>query len=88
MFVFHFGKSLAVFGFLCSPSSSFVRVHRNEQGNLVFTMTGVENTHLTLAIVLFQVGVRNFLNFLRLQTYKKFLLSFGFCKIYSFLKFF
>ena len=34
-------------------------------------MTGIEDTHLTLTAILFQVGINNSLNFLSLQAYEK-----------------
>ena len=39
--------------------SLFVLVRRNYAVNLAFKMTGVEGTHLTLAVIPFQVGENN-----------------------------
>ena len=57
--------------FICFSPSFFVCVRRNQSFNLVFRMTEVEDTHLTLAVILFQVRVNNSLDFLPLQTYEK-----------------
>ena len=38
---------------------------------IVFRVTGIEDTHLTLAAIPFQVGVNNFLISLPLQTYEE-----------------
>ena len=48
MFVFHFEKSVTVFGFLRLSSFSFV-----------FTAAGIEDTHLTLAVVPLKVEINN-----------------------------
>ena len=63
MFVFRFGKSVPVFGFLRFSLYSFVCLLRNYPVNLAFRMTGVEDTHITLAAILFQAEVDNSLNF-------------------------
>ena len=62
--MFHFEKSVTVFVFLLFSPSSFVCVRRTQPGNLTFTTTGIEDTHLTLAVIPFQVGVNNSFIFL------------------------
>ena len=45
----------------CAAKHLLFSVHRNQQFNLAFRMTGVEDTHLTRAVIPFQVGENNFL---------------------------
>ena len=49
----------------------FVCLRRNQLSNLAFTTTIIEDTHLTLAVILFKVEANNSLIFLLLQTYEK-----------------
>ena len=71
MFVFHLAKSANFYWFRYFSSSSFVRVRRNWSGNLAIRTAGVEDTHLTLAVIPYQVEANISLIFLPLQTYKK-----------------
>ena len=64
-------KNSSFFGFLRFSSSSFVLVLRNWPGKQAFKTVGIEDTHLTLTGVLFQVGANNSLIFLQLQTPEK-----------------
>ena len=63
MFVFNFGKSITTFGFLRFLSSSFVCVRSNQLASLVSRKTDIEDTHLTPAVILFQVEGNNSLVF-------------------------
>ena len=76
MRVFHFGKSVCFF-------IVFFSLRASQPTILTFKSTGVEDTHLTLAVISFNVGVNNSFNVLPLQTYKKQLPSFRSCRIYS-----
>ena len=69
MFALHFGKSITVFGFICFASSFLVYARR--KNFLPFRTTGVENTHLTLAVISFQVGVNDFLYFIAITDIRK-----------------
>ena len=69
--VFHFEKASLSLGFFRCLPFSFVCVRRNHSRNLAFKSTGAEDTYLTLAVISFQVGVNNSLNFLFLQTFEK-----------------
>ena len=62
------------FGLLRS-SFFFIRVRRNEPGNLAFKTAIIEDTRLTLAAIPFKVEANNSLIFLLLQTYETFLYS-------------
>ena len=68
MFVFHIGKSATVL--VRFPPTVFVCVRFDQSGFLGFRATKVKDTKLTLAVIPFQVGKNNSLNFLALQTYK------------------
>ena len=47
----------------------FAHSRRNLSSSSTFRMTGVEDTHLALAVIPFDVGANNSLIFLLLQTY-------------------
>ena len=51
--------------------------------NLAFTTTIIEDTHLTLAAILFQVEANNSFIFLLLQTYEKKFAEFPFLLVYN-----
>ena len=51
--------------------------------NLAFRMTIIEDTHLTLAVILFKVEANNSLIFLLLQIYEKKIAKFPFLLVYN-----
>ena len=51
--------------------------------NLAFRTTIIEDTHLTLAVILFKVEANNSLFFLPLQTYEKNFAQFPFLLVYN-----
>ena len=53
------------------------------QVNLAFRTTIIEDTHLTLAVILFKVEANTSLNFLPLQTYEKKFAEFRFLLVYN-----
>ena len=67
----HLAKNVTFFRYFRFPSFSIVHVRRNQQGNLVFITTKVEDTHLTLAVIPVKVEANNSLIFLRLREYGK-----------------
>ena len=69
--MFHFGKSITDFGFRRFLASAFICVRHNSSVDLEFRMTGVEDRHLKLAAISFQVEVNNSFIFLPLNSYKK-----------------
>ena len=77
MCVFHFGINVTVIGFL----SVFV-CWRAPQ--LAFKTTSIVDTHLTLAVISFRVGVNNHLFFCRYKHTRRFLPSFCSCRINNF----
>ena len=73
MFVFHFGKTATVFGLL-QGSSSLLAAQLIGQ----FRMTGVEDTHLTLAVSSIQEGVNSSLDFFVITDVRKKIAKFPF----------
>ena len=68
---------------LCfSPSSLFACAASN-RANLAFKTTIIEDTHLTLAVILFKVKANNSLIFLLLQTCEKKFAEFPFLFIFT-----
>ena len=63
---------------VCFSPSCFVCMRRNQQGNLAFRTTGVEDPNLTLAAISFYIGTNHSLYFLLLQLYKKKIADFSF----------
>ena len=76
-------KSLAS-GFF-APHRLFLVCSRHNQSNSAFTTTAIEDTHLTVTVILFKVGAKNSLIISLLQTRKKKFAEFPFL---SSLKFF
>ena len=69
VYVFQLAKNGTLVGLLrFSPSFLFACAAINWV-NLAFRMTIIEDTHLTLAVILFKVVANNSLIFLPLQTY-------------------
>ena len=82
--MFPFEKVSLYSGFFVSQHFLlFTCAATNRPTYVAFRMTGVEDRHLALAIIPFQVKVNNSLFFLRLQTYVKKLVSFRFCRIFN-----
>ena len=80
MFVFHLAKKRHISsGFIVSHRPSFVIIFCN----LAFITTGREDTHLTLAVIPFKVGVSNSLLFCHYKHTRENLLSFHSCSVYN-----
>ena len=75
-------KHGTVVGLLRFLSSVLCACAANNQANLAFKTTIIEDTHLTLAGILFKVEANNYLFFLPLQTYEKKLAEFPFLFIF------
>ena len=75
-------KHGTVVGLLRFLSSVLFACAANNQANLAFKTTIIEDTHLTLAGILFKVEANNYLFFLPLRTYEKNFAEFPFLFIF------